>query len=218
MDKVVVGNASASELDCPICFNKYESFIRKPKLLACQHCFCAICLKIMVSNKDGSWVVSCPLCRRSTLVMEALISNLPDNPSLMEVLSRRMSAFPESVPEVVLSPHLLMLTHASPVTLPAEVNDSNLQPANEDEHFRNRATASAIRRFLLTMIFFLIFMFGLQYFFKNPALIWILIILAVLCGLTGLLLLYFTCQSNRSRLCSTSCSCLQFSNQPSLNL
>ncbi|XP_067872889.1 E3 ubiquitin-protein ligase RNF186-like [Heterodontus francisci] len=209
MEKVVVGDASVPEHDCPICFNKYDSFIRKPKLLACQHCFCAICLKIMVSDKDGSWVVTCPLCRRSTLVMEALISNLPDNPSLMEVLSRRMSAFPESVPEVVLSPNLLLQTNVSTFTLLAE---PSIQPDDEDRHLRNRLTASAIKRFLLTMVIFLILLFGLQYFFKNPALTWILIILTILCSLTGLVLLYVTCQSTRNREFIAYCNCLPFSN------
>uniref|UniRef100_UPI00398E71E8 E3 ubiquitin-protein ligase RNF186-like n=1 Tax=Pristiophorus japonicus TaxID=55135 RepID=UPI00398E71E8 len=209
MEKVVVGNASPSELDCQICFNKYDSFIRKPKLLACQHCFCAICLKIMVSDKDGSWVVTCPLCRRSTLVTEALISNLPDNPSLMEVLSRRMSAFPESVPEMVLSPHLLMQTQASSTfTLLAQDRHPD-----QDEGFRNRVAASVIRGILMTMIFFLVLMFGLQYFFKNPALICILIVLTILCALTGLVLLYVTCQDIRGRQSSRYCDCLPFTNR-----
>ncbi|XP_043531374.1 E3 ubiquitin-protein ligase RNF186-like [Chiloscyllium plagiosum] len=205
MDKVLAINTPATEQDCPICFNKFDSFIRKPKLLACQHCFCAICLKIMVSVKDGSWVVTCPLCRRSTLVMEALISNLPDNPRLMEVLSRRMSAFPESVPEVVLSPHLLLQTHTSTCTL---VSQSASHPENENEQFRNRVAVSAIKRFLLTMLFFLILIFALQYFFKNSALTWILIVLIVLCALAGLLLLYLGCQGDRSRPFTAYCNCL----------
>ncbi|XP_048417687.1 E3 ubiquitin-protein ligase RNF186-like [Stegostoma tigrinum] len=205
MDKMMRRSASATEQDCPICFNKYDSFIRKPKLLACQHCFCAICLKIMVSVEDGSWVVTCPLCRRSTLVMEALISNLPDNPRLMGILSRRMSAFPESVPEVLLSPHLLLQTHSSTCTLVSQVPS---QPNNENEQFRNRITTSAIRRFLLTMIFFLVLLFALQYFFKNPALTWILIVLTVLCALTGLCLLYFGCQDGRNGPVTAYCNCL----------
>ncbi|XP_051895477.1 E3 ubiquitin-protein ligase RNF186-like [Pristis pectinata] len=198
MEKKVVGSASGSELDCPICFNKYEPFIRKPKLLTCQHCFCAICLKIMVSLKDGSWVVSCPLCRRFTLVLDALISNLPDNTSLMELLPRRMSAFPESIPEVVLSPHLLLQTRPSTFTLLTHINNSNSSADNEDERLRIRVTASAIRRFLVTMVFFLILLYGLQYFFRNSTMIWILGIMTVLCALTGLVLLYITCQNTRS--------------------
>ncbi|XP_032903709.1 E3 ubiquitin-protein ligase RNF186 [Amblyraja radiata] len=198
MEKKVVGSTLASELDCSICFNKYEPFVRKPKLLSCQHCFCAICLKIMVSLKDGSWVVSCPLCRRYTLVVDALVSNLPDNLSLMEVLPRRMSAFPESVPEILLSPHLLLQRQPSTFTLLAHINDSDRSGDNGDERFRDMVTVSAIRRFLVTMIFFLILLYGLQYFFKNTTLIWILVVMTVLCALTGLILLYFTCQHSRS--------------------
>ncbi|XP_038630007.1 E3 ubiquitin-protein ligase RNF186-like [Scyliorhinus canicula] len=210
MEKVVVENASVPEHDCLICFNKYDYFIRKPKQLECQHCFCAICLKIMVSSsKYGSWIVTCPLCRRCTPVVEALVSNLPDQPSLMEVLPRRMSALPESVPEVLLLPHLLPQSHASTFTLIAEASS---QPDLEDERFRNRITSAAIRRFLLTMIFFSVIMFALQYFFQIPALTWILIILTVLCALTGLVLLYLTCKSDRHRHFIAYCNCLRCSN------
>ncbi|XP_072101193.1 uncharacterized protein [Mobula birostris] len=209
MEKKAVGSTPGSELDCPVCFNKYEPFIRKPKLLACQHCFCAICLKIMVSLKDGSWVVSCPLCRRCTLVPDALISNLPDNTSLMEVLPRRMSAFPESVPEIILLPHLLQQSQPSTFTLLTHISDSN-SSADEDEHFRDRITTSAIRRFLVTMLFFLILLYGLQYFLKNSTLIWIIVIMTVVCALAGLILLYFTCQNTRSRETGRSWSLLTF--------
>ncbi|XP_069774926.1 E3 ubiquitin-protein ligase RNF186-like [Narcine bancroftii] len=198
MEKKDGVSTSGSELDCPICFNKYELFIRKPKLLSCQHCFCAICLKIMVSQQDGSWGVVCPLCRRNTVVIDALISNLPDHPSLMEVLPRRMSTFPDSVPEIVLSPDLLVQTQPSTLTLFTHVNETNRSADDEGGPFRNRVTVSAIRRFLMTMIFFLVLLYGLQYFFNNPTLIWILVILTVLCSLTGLVLLYFTCQESRT--------------------
>ncbi|XP_078094665.1 E3 ubiquitin-protein ligase RNF186-like [Mustelus asterias] len=210
MEKAAVGNASVPEHDCPICFSKYDYFIRKPKQLACQHCFCAICLKIIMSDgKGGSWVVTCPLCRHSTPVIGAQISNLPDHPGLMAGLSRRMSALTEPVPEVLLCPQRLLQSQASTFTLIAETNS---RPDPQEERFRDRVTAAAIRRFLLTLVFFSILMFGLQYFFRNWALTWILIILTILCALTGLVLLYITCQGDRRWQLTRGCNCPPFFN------
>lgn len=36
------------ELECKICYNRYDTRSRKPKLLGCLHRVCAKCLKKMV--------------------------------------------------------------------------------------------------------------------------------------------------------------------------
>uniref|UniRef100_A0A8C8S8C5 Ring finger protein 186 n=1 Tax=Pelusios castaneus TaxID=367368 RepID=A0A8C8S8C5_9SAUR len=69
--------ASISDMDCLICFNKYN-ICRMPKLLACQHAFCEVCLKLILHNEDNTWMITCPLCRKATVVFGGLIRTLRD--------------------------------------------------------------------------------------------------------------------------------------------
>ncbi|KAL8198269.1 UNVERIFIED_CONTAM: hypothetical protein K2H54_003196 [Gekko kuhli] len=77
--------ASAAEMDCLICFNQYSPF-RPPKLLACQHAFCAVCLKLLLRNEDHTWIITCPLCRNTTVVFGGLICSLFDKEDLLDRL------------------------------------------------------------------------------------------------------------------------------------
>lgn len=73
---------SITEMDCLICFNRYSA-CRLPKLLACQHAFCAVCLKLILQNKEQNWVITCPLCRKATLVFGGLICSLRDKEDIL---------------------------------------------------------------------------------------------------------------------------------------
>lgn len=84
--------ASIAEMDCLVCFNRYSPS-RLPKLLACQHAFCAVCLKLILRNEDHTWIITCPLCRKSTVVFGGLICSLRDKE---DVLSRLDSPDPEA--------------------------------------------------------------------------------------------------------------------------
>lgn len=42
------------ELECKICYNRYDSHSRKPKLLGCLHRVCAKCLKKMVNIGEST--------------------------------------------------------------------------------------------------------------------------------------------------------------------
>ncbi|XP_032405833.1 E3 ubiquitin-protein ligase TRIM32 isoform X11 [Xiphophorus hellerii] len=60
---------TVEELECKICYNRYNTRSRKPKLLGCLHRVCAKCLKKMVDMGDSSpTVISCPFCRHETYV------------------------------------------------------------------------------------------------------------------------------------------------------
>uniref|UniRef100_A0A672ZJP8 E3 ubiquitin-protein ligase RNF182 n=1 Tax=Sphaeramia orbicularis TaxID=375764 RepID=A0A672ZJP8_9TELE len=57
------------ELECKICYNRFDTRSRKPKLLGCLHRVCAKCLKKMVDMGESSpTVISCPFCRHETHV------------------------------------------------------------------------------------------------------------------------------------------------------
>ncbi|XP_053256322.1 E3 ubiquitin-protein ligase RNF186-like [Podarcis raffonei] len=79
-EKVDLGCSSAvpaADTDCVICFNRY-SLSRLPKLLACQHLFCAVCLKLILSNDGKTWEIVCPICRKASSVFGGLICSLRD--------------------------------------------------------------------------------------------------------------------------------------------
>ncbi|XP_056364308.1 E3 ubiquitin-protein ligase RNF186 [Oenanthe melanoleuca] len=73
------------DMDCMICFNKY-SIYRVPKLLDCQHTFCAVCLKLILRKEENTWIITCPLCRKPTLVSGGLIRTLQDKEDVLERL------------------------------------------------------------------------------------------------------------------------------------
>ncbi|NXJ91750.1 RN186 protein, partial [Corythaixoides concolor] len=83
-----------TDMDCLVCFNKYNIY-RVPKLLDCQHAFCAVCLKLILRKEEGTWIITCPLCRKATSVSGGLIRTLQNKEDIMEHLEK-----PNSNPEV----------------------------------------------------------------------------------------------------------------------
>ncbi|XP_022107579.1 E3 ubiquitin-protein ligase TRIM71-like [Acanthaster planci] len=60
-------------LQCPLCIDR----LKKPKVLACQHTFCASCLELWVNQNDGK--LSCPICRMEYPLGDGGVASLPDN-------------------------------------------------------------------------------------------------------------------------------------------
>ncbi|KAM6296325.1 E3 ubiquitin-protein ligase RNF186 [Aegotheles albertisi] len=85
------------DMDCLVCFNKYNIY-RVPKLLDCQHAFCAVCLKLILRREEGTWIITCPLCRKATFVSGGLIRTLRNKEDIMEHLEN-----PDSNLEVHIS-------------------------------------------------------------------------------------------------------------------
>ncbi|KAJ7423114.1 hypothetical protein WISP_35074 [Willisornis vidua] len=79
------GSTTSMDMDCLICFNNYNIY-RVPKLLDCQHTFCAICLKLILRKEKNTWIITCPLCRKPTWVSEGLIRTLPNKENILEHL------------------------------------------------------------------------------------------------------------------------------------
>ncbi|KAM9758749.1 LOW QUALITY PROTEIN: E3 ubiquitin-protein ligase RNF182 [Menidia menidia] len=101
------------ELECKICYNRYDTRSRKPKLLGCLHRVCAKCLKKMVDMGESSpSVISCPFCRHQTHVPEEEVWLMEDDRHILAVLScqdraQRGRVEQSGDPEVVLSPNRL---------------------------------------------------------------------------------------------------------------
>ncbi|XP_010156758.1 PREDICTED: RING finger protein 186, partial [Eurypyga helias] len=126
-------------MDCLICFNKY-SIYRVPKLLDCQHAFCAVCLKLILSKDGSTWIITCPLCRKATSVPGGLIRTLQNKGDIMEHLEN-----PDSNPEVHVSvPGLDSNSWAQ--TSPDALNGEENVPAD------NRLAIQRLVLFLLLVV------------------------------------------------------------------
>uniref|UniRef100_A0A3P9PM34 E3 ubiquitin-protein ligase RNF182 n=1 Tax=Poecilia reticulata TaxID=8081 RepID=A0A3P9PM34_POERE len=76
------GSIMDPELECKICYNRYDTRSRKPKLLGCLHRVCAKCLRKMVDMGESTCQV-CPFCRHETFEVWLM----EDDRHIMAVLS-----------------------------------------------------------------------------------------------------------------------------------
>ncbi|CAF1497665.1 unnamed protein product [Adineta ricciae] len=86
-------------LQCPICLEIFYD----PKVLDCQHTFCANCLKVHVAASarmfSTSNAVDCPICRRRTNLINNSIDSLPGNYIVRDIIERQYgSSAPERPP------------------------------------------------------------------------------------------------------------------------
>ncbi|XP_021272933.1 RING finger protein 186 [Numida meleagris] len=93
--------SSLADMDCLVCFNKYNIY-RVPKLLGCQHAFCAVCLKLILRKEESTWIITCPLCRKNTFVSGGLIRTLPNKEEIMDLLEHPDSSHEVHVPGIGL--------------------------------------------------------------------------------------------------------------------
>ncbi|XP_059185566.1 E3 ubiquitin-protein ligase RNF182 [Centropristis striata] len=76
------------ELECKICYNRYDARSRKPKLLGCLHRVCAKCLKKLLDMGESSpSIISCPFCRHETPVPDEEVWLMEDDRHILAVLS-----------------------------------------------------------------------------------------------------------------------------------
>lgn len=79
--------STEGDLECLVCREPYNC-ARCPKVLSCQHAFCAVCLKLLLCVQDDSWAVTCPLCRKVTTVPGGLICSLRDQEAVVGRLAQ----------------------------------------------------------------------------------------------------------------------------------
>ncbi|XP_033640223.1 tripartite motif-containing protein 3-like [Asterias rubens] len=68
----VLTKISQDHLECPICSGRFK----QPKLLECSHSFCLECLQQLRQNSPSTTRLSCPVCRKETLLKENSIDGL----------------------------------------------------------------------------------------------------------------------------------------------
>ncbi|KAJ8397360.1 hypothetical protein AAFF_G00439090 [Aldrovandia affinis] len=106
------GGLGVEDLECKICYCRYNLGSRRPKVLYCHHRICAKCLtKILDLGESLPNTVVCPFCRCATgLPEEAAMGGLPDDCSLVVALALRLQNqrnLLEGSTELLLSPRRL---------------------------------------------------------------------------------------------------------------
>ncbi|KAI2663913.1 E3 ubiquitin-protein ligase RNF182-like protein [Labeo rohita] len=101
---------TVEELECKICYNRFDTRARKPKVLSCLHRVCAKCLKKMVELDSSPSIISCPFCRHETHVPDEEIWLLQDDSNILAILTyqdraRKTGTTPSG--EVLLTPNSL---------------------------------------------------------------------------------------------------------------
>ncbi|XP_053136592.1 E3 ubiquitin-protein ligase RNF186-like [Hemicordylus capensis] len=140
-------DVSLAEMDCLVCFNRYSPG-RRPKLLACQHAFCAVCLKLILWNQGQTWLITCPLCRKPTVVFGGLVCSLRDKEDL---LGRLESPGPGA--EVPCPPDFPSLADPCPVS-------QNQEDASRGD---NRAAAKRLVLLLLLLAMLIVLILPFMY-------------------------------------------------------
>ncbi|KAM6219147.1 E3 ubiquitin-protein ligase RNF186 [Rhynchocyon petersi] len=166
-----------ADLECLVCREPY-SYSRPPKLLGCQHAFCAVCLKLLLCVQDNAWSITCPLCRMVTAVPGGLICSLRD-----QKLMRGQLTHPGT--EVQLCPQGLAASDTSAAGHPNLVGEDE-----QDTMSANRMAARRLIAHLLLLVLLIILILPFVY----PGIIrWVLAFIIVLALLVSVL---FCCHSS----------------------
>ncbi|XP_010208055.2 E3 ubiquitin-protein ligase RNF186 [Colius striatus] len=152
------------DMDCLVCFNKYNIY-RVPKLLDCQHAFCAVCLKLILRKEESSWIITCPLCRKATSVSGGLIRTLPNKEDIMELLQNS-----NSNPEVSISVVGLDSNSWTQTSQDALYRDENAPADNK----------LAIQRLMLLLLLVVILTILILPFMYSGMIKWVICIMLIL--------------------------------------
>lgn len=136
--------STGPDLECLVCREPY-SCARRPKLLGCQHAFCAVCLKLLLCPQDDTWSVTCPLCRQATAVPGGLICSLRDQEAVAGRLARPS-------PEVWLCPQELVTPAAWTAGHPGEAGEDGQDAASANRVAARRLVAHLLLLALLIVL------------------------------------------------------------------
>lgn len=99
---------TSDEMECKICYQRYNIHSRKPKILDCLHRVCARCLNKILDIGESSGCICCPFCRHETRVNDYEVAALPDDSNIMSFLAVRNKCWSsDHNKEVVLTPKSL---------------------------------------------------------------------------------------------------------------
>nr|XP_020637954.1 RING finger protein 186 [Pogona vitticeps] len=172
-----LSKASLAEMDCLVCFNRYSP-CRPPKVLACQHAFCAVCLKLLLRHEDRTWVITCPLCRKATVVFGGLVCSLRDKEEVVGRLEGLALEVEEACP---------------PPDLPGESPADPPSVSGNDEEAVGMTSRAAAKRLVLLLLLVAVLIVLVLPFLYTGLLKWALCALVLL----GLILSMVLCCNPR---------------------
>lgn len=219
------------ELECKICYQRFNAHYRRPKILECLHRVCARCLIKILDISDGAGCVACPFCRHQTEIIEYEVSALPDDANIMSHLAVRDKSWSsEQNREVVLTPKSLSASspsHGSSnclfITIMEVQRDSQQSPSSSDIYTEQNvdtvsvgsnaaADQDALSKVCNHVPRILVWLLGFLYFGSLPLGIYLLVIQRVTLGIVcvslvpsslTVCLVYGFCQC----LCQGMCDC-----------
>ncbi|KAG8548663.1 hypothetical protein GDO81_024646, partial [Engystomops pustulosus] len=147
-----------TDMDCPICFSRYDIY-RVPKELSCKHNFCAVCLKLLIYNEEGTWRIICPICRAPTPVYGGLVRTLQNQESLMSRLEN-----PTPKPAVLEPP--------GTTNMAVSLEDHRQGDPIVDERHGNLRIAA--RRLVILLLILLILLIIIMQFLYTGIMKWVL--------------------------------------------
>lgn len=174
--------SAEGDLECLVCREPYN-YTRLPKLLSCQHSFCAVCLKLLLCVQEDTWSITCPLCRKVTAVPGGLICSLRDQEAVMGRLAGPCL-------EVQLCPQGLEGS-ATPIA-------QHLSLAGEDEQNAVTANRVAARRLAVHLLLLVLLIILILPFVYPGVIRWVL---AFIISLGLLMSTLFCCYSHNQGSC-----------------
>lgn len=133
-------SAEPLELECKICYSRYDATSRRPKVLQCQHRLCCKCLHRLLLQTGEELVVTCPFCRQETHIRHNQLWLMEEDTHILSVLIKdqfqRKTRVPTRIPvrtdtrtgsgEVLLSPASLSDSDCLLITVLEVGEDSSL--------------------------------------------------------------------------------------------
>ncbi|XP_037102512.1 E3 ubiquitin-protein ligase RNF182 isoform X1 [Syngnathus acus] len=222
----------SEELECKICYQRYNAHNRRPKLLDCLHRMCTRCLVKILYVADGTGFICCPFCRHQTQIGEYDVSALPDDANIMSRLRLRDKSWSlDHNQEVVLSPKsffssspsrdtsnclfiTIMDVQREPQRLPSHNSSSDVERNVESlsAASNGQADQDSLSKFCNHVPRILVWLLGFLYFGSLPLGIYLLVIQRVTLGIVcvslvpsslTVCLVYGFCQC----LCQGMCDC-----------
>lgn len=194
------------ETECKICYQHYNAYKRKPKILDCLHRVCTQCLLKILDVAEGAGIILCPFCRHQTPIPDSEVSALPDDANIMSHLAMQEKSWSsDHTGEVLLTPKSFSSSSSpSPdsssclvITVTEEQQDSERPPrqnsaisaeqslesasAGSDGPAEQRATSKFCHHVPRTLVWLL----GFLYFGSLPLGIYLLVLQKVTLGIVS---------------------------------
>lgn len=199
------------ELDCKICYSRYDATYRRPKVLQCQHRLCCKCLHRLLLQSGEELVVTCPFCRQETHIRHNQLWLMEEDTQVLSVLikdqfqrklqTRIQTEARTGSGEVLLSPASLSDSDCLLITVLEVAEDSSLsalsaicRPAGSAHcHLPQKCSVPRCLMGALCLVFFSSLPLGI--YLLMTARLWFGVVLVALVPLTLLaLVLYGFCQ------------------------